>query len=331
MKARLPRFLHQPQLLLYLYLAIVLNLILEIFSRRSLFGGLKYVFIHPVFFIFNIIIIWLTLSIALFVQRKLFVVTLVSVFWLGLGAANCILLSFRATPLGAVDFRNIPSAFTIMNIYLNKLEIILIVLLLLILAAGTVYAWFKLPRYKDRTLPSVAAFLVTLSVVVISTNLSISAMVLPPVSTDNVADAYENCGFAYCFSLSVLDLGIDRPKNYSEDTMTGLLASISQSETLPKSKTNLVMVQLESFFDQTYVIGLTYSSDPIPFFRQLKGSCSSGFLSVPAVGAGTANTEFEVLTGMNIDFFGLGEYPYNTVMQNTTCESVANNLKNNWI
>ena len=152
MKARIPRLLHRPQLLLYLYLAIVLNLVLEIFSRRSLFGGLKYAFTHPFFFVFNIVIIWLTLSIALFVQRKLFVVIFVSIFWLGMGAANYILLSFRATPLGAVDFRNIPSAFAIMNVYLNKLDIILIVLLLLMLAVGTVYAWFKLPRYNARSL-----------------------------------------------------------------------------------------------------------------------------------------------------------------------------------
>ncbi len=29
--------------------------------------------------------------------------------------------------------------------------------------------------------------------------------------------------------------------------------------------------------------------------------------------AGTANTEFEILTGMDLDFFGAGEYPYYTV------------------
>ena len=37
---------------------------------------------------------------------------------------------------------------------------------------------------------------------------------------------------------------------------------------------------------------------------------------VPSVGAGTANTEFEVLTGMNMRFFGPGEYPYKTVVKN---------------
>ena len=44
---------------------------------------------------------------------------------------------------------------------------------------------------------------------------------------------------------------------------------------------------------------------------------------MPSIGAGTANTEFEVLSGMNLDHFGVGEYPYKTVVKNRTCESMA--------
>ena len=45
------------------------------------------------------------------------------------------------------------------------------------------------------------------------------------------------------------------------------------------------------------------------------------------MGAGTANTEFEILTGMTLDYFGAGEYPYKTVLQDETCESMAYNLR----
>ena len=37
---------------------------------------------------------------------------------------------------------------------------------------------------------------------------------------------------------------------------------------------------------------------------------SSGQLSMPSYGAGTANSEFELITGMNLDHFGAAEYPY---------------------
>ena len=46
-------------------------------------------------------------------------------------------------------------------------------------------------------------------------------------------------------------------------------------------------------------------------------------LTVPVVGAGTANTEFEVLTGMSSRFFGPGEYPFQTCLKDQTVESVA--------
>ena len=51
------------------------------------------------------------------------------------------------------------------------------------------------------------------------------------------------------------------------------------------------------------------------------------FLSVPVIGAGTVNSEFEMLTGMNIDDFGIGEYPYKTILKSKACESLAYNLK----
>lgn len=87
------------------------------------------------------------------------------------------------------------------------------------------------------------------------------------------------------------------------------------------------MVQLESFFDPTLVKYLQFSQDPVPNFRKLKENFSSGYLTVPSVGAGTANTEFEVLTGMSLQFFGPGEYPYKTILKESTAESVNYDLK----
>jgi hypothetical protein len=59
----------------------------------------------------------------------------------------------------------------------------------------------------------------------------------------------------------------------------------------------------------------------------MKENYSSGLLTTPSFGAGTSNTEFEVLTGMSMDYFGPGEYPYTTILRETTDESVANDLK----
>ena len=63
------------------------------------------------------------------------------------------------------------------------------------------------------------------------------------------------------------------------------------------------------------------------YFEELKETCPSGYFTAPSVGAGTANTEFEVITQMNVQDFGTGEYPYKTILQETPCESIAYDLK----
>ena len=90
---------------------------------------------------------------------------------------------------------------------------------------------------------------------------------------------------------------------------------------------NIICVLLESFVDPGLIRFLEMSEDPIPNFHRFYDTYSSGYVDVPVVGAGTANTEFEVLTGMGMQFFGLGEYPYKTILRETSCESIAGVLK----
>ena len=84
---------------------------------------------------------------------------------------------------------------------------------------------------------------------------------------------------------------------------------------------------VDSLFDVDTVIGAEFSRDPMPNFHELLEKCPTGELYVPTIGGGTANVEFEVMSGMNMDFFGAGETPYNTIIQEVTCETIANTLR----
>ena len=108
---------------------------------------------------------------------------------------------------------------------------------------------------------------------------------------------------------------------------SNLVASNDNSMVPQKQAPNIIMLQLESIINPTHMIDLEFSEDPVPNFRKLKEQFSSGYLKVPSVGAGTANTEFEVISGMNLEFFGAGEYPYKTILRKTTAESINYDLK----
>ena len=146
----------------------------------------------------------------------------------------------------------------------------------------------------------------------------------------NIAFAYEDYGYPYCLATTIFNTGISQPRDYSEEEIKRIEKTESN---LPETKEdgkrpNILFLQLESFFDPTLVNYLNISEDPIPNFRKLMKEYSSGYYKVPAVGAGTANTEFETITGMSLHYFGPGEYPYKSILKETTCESVPYVLKN---
>lgn len=149
----------------------------------------------------------------------------------------------------------------------------------------------------------------------------------------NIAFAYQDYGLPYCFSASLFNTGISQPNDYNKATIEKISQNgkLTESKADKKKKPNVLFVQLESFFDTSEYEALQTSEDPLPNLRKMAKEYSSGYFKVPSVGAGTANTEFEVLTGMNLRYFGPGEYPYKTKLKNEVCESAATAYLCLWI
>ncbi|MGM9973369.1 MAG: LTA synthase family protein [Clostridiaceae bacterium] len=318
--------LYERPLLLCITLSLLLNLVIESLSRRSIIGGFVHLFTHPANFLYNSLIILLTLSLALLIKRRTFALSLVTFGWLGLGIADCIIRGFRTTPLRAVDFRVIKSAISLINIYFNPLELVLIIAAIALVIAGIVYIWIKAPKQRSYSFRGFMMVSIIGIALILATDVSAKAGVIS-TTFENIANAYENYGFAYCFSRSVVDIGINKPDGYSEEMVDNISDKIGAEDTAPLETPNIVMLQLESFFDVARLKNITFSEDPIPVFHSLLENNSSGLFKAPVIGAGTANTEFEVITQMSTEFFGAGEYPYTTILQESTSESVPYNLK----
>ena len=61
--------------------------------------------------------------------------------------------------------------------------------------------------------------------------------------------------------------------------------------------------------------------------RKLYENFSSGLVKVPTFGGGTVRSEFEMLTGLSMGFFPVGEIPNNNVLKRMPVESLAYILK----
>ncbi|MGF9713846.1 LTA synthase family protein [Paenibacillus naphthalenovorans] len=81
---------------------------------------------------------------------------------------------------------------------------------------------------------------------------------------------------------------------------------------------NIIFVLSETFWDATRMTNLTFSRDPIPFFRALQKRFTHGTMLSPMFGGGTANVELEVLTGHSMRFFPENSIPYESVIKHPT-------------
>jgi len=298
----------------------------EALSRHSFFGGLEFLFEEPLFYLMNTVAIAAALTLTYFSPKRVFAQFLVCFVVIAMAVINFVLLFTRITPFEAVDFSILRTGISIVNVYLNTFEIILCVAAIVGALCGVVVIFIKSPVSKVNIKETAIASVATLSVAV-GVILLFSAVGALPQSFKDTNKAYEKYGFVYCFTRSIFDRGIEEPENYNEHSVDEILEIIGSDKTKdPKKTPNIIMIQLESFMDPYAFENISFEYDPTPNFHLLKDKCTSGKLFVPSVGSGTANTEFEVLTGMCLDYFGTGEYPYKTILQSKNCETVCYNL-----
>jgi len=321
--------LNKCSVILQILLIVKINFVIEWISRHSFMRAWDYMVKSPLVFLYNCLIIAIPFSVVYLIRRRVFARTIISVLWIMLGIANGYMLAKRVTPFNAQDLKVAQEGFSIALNYSSKMELFTLVMSFLAVLIGLIWMWRRCGRYEGKlnrkiVLVGIAIFGIGFAKI---SDIAIERRVISTYF-GNIAFAYEDYGTPYCFVTSVFGTGISQPYEYSETEMkrivnAGNLQEVSHEESvLP----NIIFVQLESFFDTKEVRFLETSEDPLPNIRKLSKNYSSGYFRAPSIGAGTANTEFEVLTGMNLRFFGPGEYPYKTVLKNQPSESLATAL-----
>ena len=127
-----------------------------------------------------------------------------------------------------------------------------------------------------------------------------------PQPWNPIADATSN-GPAINFLQLAHTKIMDKPEDYSEETMTKIAKkyskeadSINQSRTTNLTDNTVIMVLSETFSDPTRVPGVSFAEDPMPNIRQIKSETTSGLMLSPGYGGGTANIEYQALTGLSM-------------------------------
>jgi phosphoglycerol transferase MdoB-like AlkP superfamily enzyme len=122
---------------------------------------------------------------------------------------------------------------------------------------------------------------------------------------------YARNGFVGGFLYNLNVPAMEQPDGYGPDAMETIAERYStRADQVNEGRNpgalddvNVVVVLSEALSDPTKVEGVTLEEDPLPFTRELMSRTTSGEMLAQYFGGGTANMEFEALTGLSLSQF----------------------------
>ena len=133
----------------------------------------------------------------------------------------------------------------------------------------------------------------------------------------NATDNFESKGFIYSFIYSMDTSKIATPPTYDKDkaAIAQRAASFTPADLGGAAKPNIVMILSESFSDIIENPNLSFDNytDPLVNFKRVRDASIAGHMVVPDVGGGTADTEFDIFTGLNTRHFRGTPYSYSLI------------------
>ncbi len=326
--------LNKYSLIFHVLLSMFVVLLVEIASRWSLFESFGFIIKAPLAFVYNAFIVFASLTLVYLFRRRALARMLISSFWVILGIINGIVLANRVTPFGFADLTVVSDLMTMLKTYISPTMAVLIVVAIIVflIVCALIYVHGPVYKGKQRRFVSLLSILAVVFIAIpVTTNVAQENNIVASYF-HNIAQGYEDYGFVYSFSSGVVNWGMDKPETYDEAVIDALMQAVESEKPVTtltsENGPNVITVLLESFVDPYEYNFMTYSQDPTPYFHYLEENFTSGYVEMPVVGAGTANAEFEILTGMKLQYFGTGEYPYKTILKEVpNCESIASDLK----
>ena len=115
---------------------------------------------------------------------------------------------------------------------------------------------------------------------------------------------YYNTGFMGGFLYNLPVDAMEKPENYSEANVKKITKEYQGTNETSDEKPNIVYVMSESFSDPSRLSGLeVLGGDPLEAYREVADRTYSGQMLSQNYGGGTANIEFEALTGFSMELF----------------------------
>ena len=264
---------------------------------------------NPLLIILNGLPVGLLLLVCAFLLRNVFYGAALANFLVGaLSVANRIKIEVRDEPVFPRDFSLLKEAFSAAGEYSIAYPVKFILLIFLLTAVflflGLIFKPAPCPSPRLRgwkgSLLGAAGSLGLLALLIVTLYASDGLYnSLPTTNPYRLSVVFNETGFPYNFCHQFTTYLVDKPQNFSKSQ-----AESWETGDLPGqgADVSVIMIMDEGFSDITDAAAFAYGAadDPLANLHALQKSphAITGHLVVPGFAGGTANTEFDVLTGM---------------------------------
>lgn len=310
--------------------------ILLVCTEYLLRGELRYVKLlllnKPGVFLVNYMLILILTSLMFILKRKKTFYFFISFIILTIAGVSRYLVSVRGVPLTFSDIYSIGEALEIAGNYVT-LPMVIGVSLSIILVLCIIRYLFKKEKNNIRITSGINIILALIVFIAfpIVTNAQYKSGSMGYMRWDITA-SYKKNGYIFSTIESAIKYIRIKPEGYTKTAIDEIKEKVDKkvkedNRKISSNKPNIIFIQLEAFMDPTTIKEAKFSEDPIPNFRKICNENKGYMADVPTTGGGTVRTEYEVMTGNNIDYLTPGEIPYNTILKGKYHNSIATTLK----
>lgn len=317
---------------IFFYAIFVLTMAVEMLSRFDIVAPVMLLIKTPDIYMTNVLVVMFTGLFVLICKRKKFAFSVFSFVWLALAFISVLKVNNVYEPLTVLDIFATADMCAVVFKYFKWFFFVLlgiglvgVVVLLIYLAKIE-----KKEHVRASRVVTVVIFFVTLVI----TFIFLSNVSFMRFDSTLIIENYYAKGFPSSLLRYTVKSVPEKPAETQVLSAETIKKNVDKKylgkETQPTVQ-NVIVIQMESFCDpdifRQYNEGISYEYDPTPFIHELKNNFSNGFVSVPVFAGQTIKSEFEFITGVNIDTLPGGYNPYVTSLNVTPIDSLARYFK----
>ncbi|WP_370824250.1 LTA synthase family protein [Clostridium sp.] len=297
--------------------SVILLYMVELVEQNLANIGAEYIFGNIVIYLLFLMMVYMLVrSIFYSVSAVMLVMYIFSV-------ANSFVRLFRGSPIVPGDFLAMGTAKNVfMNYHYSVTGPMLLALWLLI--AFLVLTFYFYGREK-RVFSCVLVW--SLPSVCLLSFMMGGTLFAPDMDFWNQNINIQRYGIALSFISDIRHMKLEEPAGYSSKDSEEMISKFVETEDEKEQNCpNVIAIMNESFSDLSVIFPELDNEVYMSNFNSLSGNVVKGYMQVYPIGGGTANTEYEFLTGNSMAFLQ-GSIPYQQYITRNGTYSIAQILK----